>query len=103
MKTVDIVTTTKQTVTLDVDLAAAWFCELDDERQADFFIEVARLAARWHGSHDHTHQWWLVGRHLRNCDRSTQEARDIVTSLHDGLFARASVAEVVSSKNEAAP
>ncbi len=83
MTTVDIVTTTKQTVVLDVKLAAEWFVELNDEQQADFFIEVARIASRW--PHDHTHQWWLVGRHLRTCNCSTEEARELVTNLHGGL------------------
>lgn len=81
---VEIVTTTKRTVALDMSLAADWFCELNDEQQADFFIEVARRSSRW--VRDHTNQWWLVGRHLGTCDCSTEEARDMVKALHDGLY-----------------
>ena len=81
MQTVEIVTTTK--IRLDVETVAKWFSGLSDEQQADFFIEVAKLAQAWPGHGND--QWWFVGRHLRTCSCSTDEAREMVRSLHSGL------------------
>lgn len=60
------------------ELAAA-FCEMDDERQAQFFIDVARIATLWDG--DPGIQWMRVGRHLRDCACSTDNARDMVREI----------------------
>jgi hypothetical protein len=73
----------KTTVELDVELVAKWFCELDDEKQADFFIQVAKRAKGW--ERDQGHQWWLVGRHLVNCICGTTEALDLVAELSYGI------------------
>jgi hypothetical protein len=62
---------------------AAWFCELNDEGQADFFIEVARIAEGWKVHQGQ--QWWLVGSHLRKCECSTNQARELIRDLHHGL------------------
>jgi len=79
--TVEVVET--KVVNLDMPTAAAWFCGLTDEQQADFFIEVARQAEKW--EHHQSGQWWLVGAHLRNCECSTDEARELVRNLAHGL------------------
>lgn len=78
------------TITTEVELtpeaAAVWFANLDDEGQAGFLIAVAREAAKWdaHGVKQH-YQWFLVGRHLRDCECSTREARQLVQSLNEGM------------------
>lgn len=63
------------------------FCELDDESQAQVFIEAARIAAGW-GIGRHSlgadWQWFSIGRHLRTCSCSTEEARDMVKAIADG-------------------
>lgn len=73
-----------ETVVLNVDLAARWFSGLSDEQQADFFIAVAAEAMQW-PAQPQGDQWWRVGRHLRDCDCATEEARELVRDLADGL------------------
>ncbi len=51
--------------------------------QADFFIEVGKIAAQW--PTPASNQWIDVGRHLRTCECSTPEARDMVEHLHSAL------------------
>jgi hypothetical protein len=80
---VEIETTTTMTMSLDVEMAAKWFCALDDEKQADFFIACAREAKSWQGRAGY--QWYLVGAHLRNCECSTDDAREMVRDLHGGM------------------
>ena len=70
-------------VTLTPSVIAEAFCGLNDEGQAQVFIEVAKLAATWDGRPGY--QWWLVGRHLRNCECSTDEARDIVREIASAM------------------
>jgi hypothetical protein len=66
-------------VPVDPKGLAEMFCGMDDEKQAQFFIEAAAIASKWeHGS---GMQWYLVGRHLKNCGCSTIEARDMVQEI----------------------
>ncbi len=60
------------------ELAAA-FCEMDDDAQAQFFIECARIAEGWPASA--SMQWYRVGEHLRTCACSTPEARHMVQEI----------------------
>ena len=73
-------------LSLDFNLTPAQvaeaFCDLDDERQAQFFVEVARLAQEWPKAH---YQWSLVGNHLRDCECSTEAARDMVREIAEPL------------------
>ncbi len=65
---------------------AAAFCELDDEGQAQFFIETAAIAKTWPSRHGGaTYQWHLVGRHLATCACSTFEAREMVRDIAGGV------------------
>ena len=70
-------------LTLSVEQLAQAFCELDDERQAQFFVEVGKIAETWDGST--FPQWLLVGRHLKECECSTDKAREIVLDIADGV------------------
>jgi hypothetical protein len=78
---------------LDVKLTpkqlAEAFCEMNDEDQAQFFIECAAIAATWkvdprEMSGGPGMQWWSAGRHLATCDCSTHEAREMVRDIADG-------------------
>lgn len=69
-----------------VEQLAEAFCELDDERQAQFFIECARIASAWPTKHGGaSYQWYLVGKHLRTCTCSTEEARTMITDMAGGI------------------
>jgi hypothetical protein len=68
--------------------AAEAFCEWDDEKQAQFFIEVARIMQTW-GYGKHETQGFYIGGHLKTCACSTEEARDFVRSIADRLVAGA--------------
>ncbi len=63
-------------IELDIDTAAKWFCELDDDQMCKFLVEVARLAQNFQGSPDN--QWYYLGGHLKNCECSTPEAREMI-------------------------
>jgi hypothetical protein len=77
------------TVTTEIDLtietAASWFANMSDEEQADFFVEVAKAALKWKCQGHWATQFWLVGRHLRDCECSTDDARELVRNLASGM------------------
>lgn len=75
--------TTTVEVELSIEQGAAWFSELDDDSQAKFFVEVARIAEGW--THNSNMQWWLLGGHLRNCSCSTEAARDMIRTIAEGM------------------
>ena len=64
---------------LSIETAAAWFCELDDDQQAKFFVAVAERAKSW--PHGGDSQWHFIGGHLRNCECSTEAAREMIRGL----------------------
>ena len=70
----------KTTVTTEIDLdiatAAKWFAELDDDQMCKFLVEVARIAEDYPNSPEN--QWYYLGGHLRNCECSTDAARNMV-------------------------
>ncbi|HXF89538.1 MAG TPA: hypothetical protein VNK48_14375 [Xanthobacteraceae bacterium] len=79
----------KTKVRLSIELAAQWFASLDDDAQARFFVAVCEAAERWPRdkgvNFGPAHQWWLVGRHLKDCECSSEAARDMVRQMYDGL------------------
>jgi hypothetical protein len=74
----------KLNVTVDVPLTldqlAGLFIELDDDAQAQFFVKVAALMQSW-TEHERNMQAHYIGRHLRDCRCSTEEARELVTEI----------------------
>lgn len=62
---------------------------MDDDAQARFFVECARIAAEWRGDLGFGGQWWAVGKHLRECTCSTEAARELVANIFDGMQPRA--------------
>jgi len=71
-------------IELDIETAARWFAELDDDNQARFFVAVAKHSMAW-PQYGRDVQWFRVGSHLKNCECATEEARQIVRDMHDGL------------------
>lgn len=67
-------------VDITVEKLAEIFAALDDDQMCKFFVEVARISKTW----DHSdNQWYYLGGHLRNCECSTQDARDMISSIHE--------------------
>lgn len=79
---IKVVVTVTQEVEVTIEQIASWFAAMDDDQQAKFFVEVAKIAQSWK---DPGMQWWLVGSHLRNCECSTEDARELVRTLYAGL------------------
>jgi hypothetical protein len=68
------------TVALTPHRLAEAFCDLSDEEQAQFFIECAEIAeTQW--DHHAGMQWSAIGGHLRTCECSTYEARQMVEDI----------------------
>ena len=59
------------------------FLELNDDDEAQVFIEIARLTKDWpmRGAM----QWRAIGQHLRDCACSNDLARDVVQGIADGI------------------
>lgn len=64
-------------------------CELNDEEQAQVFIETAKIATGWANLPGLIMptgwQWFKVGRHLRECACATPDAREIVREMYEGM------------------
>lgn len=84
MPAITAIVTTETQFELSIETAAQWFCELDDDHQAKFFVEVAKIMETW-GPGKLEWQAHSIGSHLKNCECSTDEARQIVRELHGGL------------------
>lgn len=70
-------------IDLTIDAAAEWFAALDDDQQAKFFVAVAEKAKGWPRPADF--QWSAVGAHLRTCKCSTEEARNLIQCIAEGM------------------
>lgn len=66
-------------VDLDIETAAKWFAGLSDEDWCAFFVAVADQSVVW-GPGLESSMYWAVGRHLRECECSSEGARAM---LHD--------------------
>jgi hypothetical protein len=69
----------KASVEIDLETLARAFCEMDDDQQAQFFVKVAEIAKEFSGFDN---QWYFLGGHLRNCECSTDDAREMIDSIH---------------------
>ena len=63
---------------------AELFCDLDDEKQAQFFIECGEIMKTWKGG-GRPLQACLIGSHLRTCACSTFEARELVREIAEAI------------------
>jgi hypothetical protein len=69
----------KSTVEISIELLAQVFCGLSDDEMCRFFVEVAKEASK---VPTFDNQWYFLGGHLRNCECSTPEAREMIDSIH---------------------
>lgn len=78
----------KLNVTVDVPLTldqlAGLFVELDDDSQAQFFVKVAAHMSTW-TEHERNMQAHYIGRHLRDCKCSTEDARELVSAIAESM------------------
>lgn len=63
-------------IELEIATAARWFAGLTDDEQCQFLVAVASEADKYPGDPDN--QWYYLGGHLRNCECSTEGARDMI-------------------------
>lgn len=68
------------TINLDIETGAKWFAALDDDQMCKFLVAVAEEAKSFGGNPDN--QWYYLGGHLRNCECSTDDAREMIRSWH---------------------
>lgn len=66
---------------------AVEFCKMDDDQQAQFFVEAARIMDAW-GAGARDRQAWFIGRHLATCACATEEARELVRMMAVTIDAR---------------
>ena len=71
-------------VPISVPRLAEIFANMDDDKQAQFFVEVAAIFKTW-GHYKAESQCIYIGGHLRNCKCSTDEARELIRSIAYGL------------------
>lgn len=68
----------------EVRALAARFCRLNDDAQARFFVEAARLMDGW-GPAKASMQAHYIGRHLKECACSTSDARNLIESIAEAI------------------
>ena len=59
---------------------AVQFCKMNDDQQAQFFVECARIMDAW-GVGKRDAQAWYIGRHLATCQCATEEGRELVRMI----------------------
>jgi len=65
-------------IDLDIETAAKWFAQLDDDQMCQFLVAVAAEAQSYPSLTDN--QWYYLGGHLRNCKCSNDETREMIRS-----------------------
>lgn len=62
------------------------FASMDDDMQAKFFVEVARLLNEIPDRPlAYANQAYYIGKHLRDCTCSTEEARQFVEGISEAM------------------
>lgn len=73
----------------EVEQIAERFARLDDDHQAKFFCAVARIAEGWQDRNPNGlgpwFHWHGVGRHLRDCECSTDPGREMVRLIASAM------------------
>lgn len=73
----------KSTVEITPELLAKIFCDMNDDAQCKFFVEVGRIADE--SEYAFSTQWQYLGGHLRNCECSTESARRFISNLYEAM------------------
>ena len=63
---------------------AETFSRMNDDQQAKFFNEVAAIMKRW-PNFGMGQQAFYIGRHLKRCECSTEDARDFIREVHEAM------------------
>ena len=71
---------------VDVRRLAEAFCRMDDDRQAKFFVECARIMDAWPvETLGRDGQAWYIGRHLATCECATESGRNLLNTIHSAM------------------
>lgn len=65
---------------LTAEQLAALYCKMDDDAQARFYCECARLMREW-GAGKASMQNHYIGRHLATCECSTDDGRTMLREI----------------------
>jgi hypothetical protein len=60
---------------------AELFCAMTDDGQAQFFVHAAAAMAKWERPGAADWQALAIGRHLRDCECSTEGGREFIRSI----------------------
>ena len=60
------------------------FCRMNDDQQAQFFVEVARIMDAWPDMGT-LKQAYYIGRHLATCECSTDSGREFVHGIYEAI------------------
>lgn len=60
---------------------AELFCAMTDDGQAQFFVHVAATMAKWPRVGACETQAFYIGKHLRDCECSTEGGREFIRSI----------------------
>lgn len=71
-------------VSLTIEQGAAWFADLNDDEQAQFLVNVARIAAETYEGTPES-QWIRIGDHLATCKCSSEAGRELIRSIAYGM------------------
>ncbi len=66
---------------------AKTFSRMNDDQQARFFNEVAAIMKDWPTDGGMASQAYYIGRHLRTCECSTDEARIFIHDIYTAMKA----------------
>lgn len=77
-------------ITLDLKEMAECFCEMNDDDQAQFFVEVAKIMETW-PTMAKDNQPYYIGKHLAECDCSTPESREFITNIYNSMMDKCDV------------
>lgn len=66
---------------------AKWWCELSDDEQAKFFVEVAIILDSW-GTNKGADQLHYIGRHLQQCECSTPGSRSVIEGIFMSMISK---------------
>lgn len=58
------------------------FTNMNDDQQAQFFVEVAKIMKTWTSSGGMSQQAYYIGRHLATCKCSTEDSRELIRMIY---------------------
>lgn len=62
-------------IELDIETAAKWFCQLDDDQMCKFLVSVQRETENYPAMDN---QWYYLGGHLKSCKCSNEATREML-------------------------